>query len=197
LVGLAGIEHGIFEVLQGNVTPEGPMIEAIGPGQRFWEYGTETALTVVPSIFLSGILAICIGILVTVWAGAFVEKRHGTSILVLLSVTLWLVGGGFAPIFMTILAGLAGTRINRPVGWRGHLGGLRVFLSRLWPASMTAFVLVFVAGVEIAIFGYPLLWILDSDATYGVQLFLALIMVVLMLVAVLSALAHDAQKSGE
>jgi len=62
---------------------------------------------------------------------------------------------------------------------------------------MTAFVLVFVAGVEIAIFGYPLLWILDSDATYGVQLFLALIMVVLMLVAVLSALAHDAQKSGE
>ena len=112
LVGLAGIEHGIFEVLQGNVTPEGPMIEAIGPGQRFWEYGTETALTVVPSIFLSGILAICIGIPLTVWAGAFVERRHGTSILVLLSVTLWLVGGGFAPIFMTILAGLAGTRIN-------------------------------------------------------------------------------------
>jgi hypothetical protein len=30
LVGLAGIEHGFFELLQGNVTPSGIMIDAIG-----------------------------------------------------------------------------------------------------------------------------------------------------------------------
>jgi hypothetical protein len=35
-VGLAGIEHGIFELLQGNFTPNGLMIEAVGPSQRFW-----------------------------------------------------------------------------------------------------------------------------------------------------------------
>jgi hypothetical protein len=36
LVGLAGIEHGFFEMLQGNITPSSMMIEAIGPAQRFW-----------------------------------------------------------------------------------------------------------------------------------------------------------------
>jgi hypothetical protein len=53
LVGLAGIEHGFFELLQGNVTPSGIIIDAIGPSQRFWEYGTERALTVIP-IFCNG-----------------------------------------------------------------------------------------------------------------------------------------------
>ena len=49
LVGLAGIEHGILEVLQGNVRPEGLMIDAIGPEQRLWEYSAETALTISPT----------------------------------------------------------------------------------------------------------------------------------------------------
>ena len=49
LVGLAGVEHGIFEMFQGNVAPSDFMIEAIGPVQRFWEFGTERALTVVPN----------------------------------------------------------------------------------------------------------------------------------------------------
>jgi hypothetical protein len=31
LVGLAGIEHGFFELLQGNSTPDNIMINAIGP----------------------------------------------------------------------------------------------------------------------------------------------------------------------
>jgi hypothetical protein len=36
LVGFAGIEHGIFEALQGNIPTEGIMINAIGPDQTFW-----------------------------------------------------------------------------------------------------------------------------------------------------------------
>jgi hypothetical protein len=35
LTGIAGIEHGIFEILQGSVAPSGFVIEAIGPTQRF------------------------------------------------------------------------------------------------------------------------------------------------------------------
>jgi hypothetical protein len=66
LVGLAGVEHGIFEMLQGNVTPSGLMIDAIGPAQRFWEYGTERALTIIPNFFVTGTLAIVFGILVMV-----------------------------------------------------------------------------------------------------------------------------------
>ena len=61
LVGLAGIDHGIFEILQGNRVPSELLIAAIGPEQRFWEYGQETALTIVPNFLLSGILAVVFG----------------------------------------------------------------------------------------------------------------------------------------
>ena len=37
LVALAGVEHGTFEVLQGNMAPKDIMIDAIGPAQKSWE----------------------------------------------------------------------------------------------------------------------------------------------------------------
>jgi hypothetical protein len=196
LVGLAGVEHGFFEVLQGNVSPSDVMIEAIGPAQRFWEYGTEPALTIVTNFFVTGILAMIVGILVTVWAAAFIDRKHGAVVLLLLSVTLWLVGGGFAPIFMTLLASATATRINKPLNWwRKHLSvNLRGFLARLWLWSIISFVVVFAVGVEIAIFGYPLLWLFDASTTYSIQSTLAFIMVTLMPVSIITALAHDIQK---
>ena len=63
-MGLAGIEHGYFELLQGNNTPDNIMITAIGPSQRFWEHGTERALTIIPNFTVTGILAIVFGLLV-------------------------------------------------------------------------------------------------------------------------------------
>ena len=92
LVGLAGIEHGFFEMLQGNVTPNDIMIDAIGPAQRFWEYATEPALTIIPNFLITGILAMIFGLLVTIWAYAFIDKKYGARILFLLSIILWLVG---------------------------------------------------------------------------------------------------------
>jgi hypothetical protein len=84
LVGLARVEHGYFECLQGNVRPDGIMINAIGPSQQFWEYGTEAALTIVPSFLLSGILAMTIGFLVVIWACAFVHRKFGALTLLFL-----------------------------------------------------------------------------------------------------------------
>ena len=60
LVGLDGIDHGVFEILQGNTAPDSLMIDAIGPAQRFWEHGVETALTIVPNFLISGILSVII-----------------------------------------------------------------------------------------------------------------------------------------
>jgi hypothetical protein len=196
LVGLAGVEHGFFEVLQGNVSPSDIMIEAIGPAQRFWEYGTERALTIVPNFLVTGILAIILGLLLTVWAGAFIDRKYGALILLLMSITLWLVGGGFAPIFMSLLAAATATRINKPLKWwRAHLPvKLRGFLAKLWLWSIISFVVVFVVDVEIAIFGYPLLWLFDASTTYSIQSTLAFIMVALMPVSIITAFAHDIQK---
>ncbi|MFB0502766.1 MAG: hypothetical protein ACETWE_02945 [Candidatus Bathyarchaeia archaeon] len=199
LVGLAGIEHGFFEMLQGNVTPSGIMIDAIGPEQRFWEYGTETALTIIPNFFVTGILAVIVGLLVTIWAGYYIDKKYGARVLMLLSIILWLVGGGFAPIFMAIFAGVAATRINKPLNWwRAHLPAfIRGFLAKLRPWSIISFVVVFVIGVEIAIFGYPLLWFYSADVTFSIQYSLGYIMVGLMPVSIITAFAHDIQKQTD
>jgi len=199
LIGLAGIDHGLFEVLQGNVRPDSVMIEAIGPAQRFWQYGTETALTLIPSFLVSGILSIVIGMLVAVWALAFVHRRYGAAILLLLTVSLFLLGGGFAPIVLSILASAAATRIDKPLNWwRSHLPvTLRGFLARLWPASLVALVVLFVIAVEMAIFGYPLLWLFGADTTISVQFTLGYIMVGLMLLSILSGFAVDIQRRPE
>ncbi len=199
LVGLAGVEHGFFEMLQGNISPSGIMINAIGPAQMFWEFGTERALTIVPSFLVTGILAIIFGILVTIWAAAFIDRKYGAAVLLLLSVTLWMVGGGFAPIFMTLLASATATRINKPLKWwRVHLPvKLRGFLAKLWSWSIISFVVVFVVGVEIAIFGYPLLWLFDAATTYFIQSILGFIMVALMPVSIITAFAHDIQKQTQ
>jgi hypothetical protein len=195
LVGLAGIEHGIFEILQGNVIPEGIMIDAIGPSQRLWEYSSETALTIIPNMLLSGILAVIFGLAVTIWAAYFIDKKYGARVFMLLSIILWLVGGGFAPVLMAVFAFLAASRIDRPLNWwRSHLSdSLMGFLSKLWPYSIIVYVLSFVIGVEIAIFGYPLLWVFSADVTYGIQWALAYIMVALWPLTLLSAIAHDIQ----
>jgi hypothetical protein len=196
LVGLAGIEHGIFEILQGNVEPDGLLVDAIGPAQRFWEYSSETALTIIPNMLLSGILAIIVGIIVTIWAAYYVNRKYGARVLLLLSIILWLVGGGFAPIFMTLFAFAAASRIGRPLNWwRAHLPGfIQSFLGRLWPWSLIVYVVVFVFGVEIAIFGYPLLWIFSAEVTYSIQWALAYIMVVFWPLSILTAIAYDIEK---
>jgi len=193
LVGLAGIEHGIFEILQGDVPTGGIMIDAIGDAQRFWEGGMETALTIVPNFLWTGILAVLVGILVTVWAYAFVDRKYGASVLLLLTVTLFLVGGGFAPIFLSLLAFGAATRIGKPLNWwRERMPG-RSSLAKLWPSLLILFVVVFWTAVGIQIFGLPI----DATITMNIMVVFSLAMVILMPIAVIVAISYDAQKLSE
>jgi hypothetical protein len=130
---------------------------------------------------------------VTVWSVAFINRKHGAWVLLLLSIMLWLVGGGFAPIFMSILAFATATKINKSMKWwRAHLP--INFLAKFWPWSLMAFVLVFFISVEIAIFGYPLLWLFEAYVTYTIQSTLAFIMVGLMLISIITAFTHDIKK---
>ena len=176
LVGIAGVEHGILEVLQGNVRPNGIMVDAIGPEQKLWELATETVLTIIPSMLISGILSIILGGLVTLWAYKYVDSKNGPVVLLLLSVALFLVGGGFAPIFLTILAFIAATRINRPLRFWGSRApvALRNHIAKLWPWTLVISVVSFVIAVEIAIFGEPLLGLVGAESAYAIQFILGL-----------------------
>lgn len=101
--------HGIGEVLQGSVAPNGIMIEA-WPALRV--VVGEPAMTILPNFLLTGILAIVMGIIVTIWAGKFIEHKSGGLILILLSIAMLLVGGGIIPPLFGIAAGVIAVLLN-------------------------------------------------------------------------------------
>jgi hypothetical protein len=199
IVGLAGINHGVFEILQGNVAPDGLMIEAIGPAQRFWEYGVETALTIVPNFLATGILAVILGLVVTVWAVAFLDRRYGAWVFLLLGIALFAVGGGFGPIVTTVLATLTATRIGKPLKWWSRLVPRSVLklLAKTWRGVLIAFVVLFVISVEIAILGWPFTSFYDADTTLDILNTTAYVMLGFMVLSPLTALAHDAHLQAE
>jgi hypothetical protein len=113
-----GVLHGIGEVLQGSVAPNGIMIEA-WPALRV--VAGEPAMTLVPNFLLTGILAIVMGIIVTIWAAMFIEHKRGGLILILLSIAMLLVGGGLVPVLFGIAAGVIAAVLNYQTTKRGVL----------------------------------------------------------------------------
>jgi hypothetical protein len=190
LIGLAGVEHGIFEILQGDVPTGGLMVDAIGDAYRFWPGAAETVLTIVPNFLWTGILAVIFGISVVIWSFYFVQRKYGATIFFLLALTLFLVGGGFAPIFLTLLGAGAATRIEQPLNWwREHLPA-KESLARFWPSILILFVIVFWGAVGIQIFGLPI----AVDMIYAIMGILSILMVVLMPIVVIVGLACDMLK---
>ena len=138
--GLLGIEHGYFEILQGNARPTGLTINAIGPPcqpDAIW-HACFPALTLIPNFLITGIVAILVGLIVLIWTSRFVHRKNGGLFLLLLSLLLLPVGGGFVPLFVGISAGIAGMRIDHPPKWKPvH------FLTKPWPWALGLLVLWF------------------------------------------------------
>lgn len=135
LAGLGGITHGIGEVLQGNVVPDGIWIYSWTQGPIATNMGGEPGITIVPNLLVTGILTFIVSLIVIIWAAAFVQGKNGGRILILLSVIMLLVGGGVGPPIIGILAGIAGTGIKASsTWWRKHFSvNFRRFLATLWP----------------------------------------------------------------
>jgi hypothetical protein len=183
--GIAGIEHGYFEVLQGNVRPESLMIASMGPPcdpEKVWN-ACEPAMTLIPSFLVTGILAIIAGLAVLIWAAASIQRRNGGLVLIFLSFALLLVGGGIFPPLIAVIGGVAGTRINAPLS--REPGGVLRFLARLWPWPLVIF-LVWLLGQWIV--GYFFNDFLRENGYLSLLLIIALLPL-----SVFSAYAHDAQ----
>lgn len=181
--GIAGLEHGYFEILQGNTKPEGLMVFSMGPPcdpEAIWNR-CEPAMTIIPNFLLTGILAVILGLVILVWSLGFLQHKHGGLTLILLSVALLLFGGGLFPPLIGLIGGAAGTKINRPLS--GKLGSLTRFAAKLWPWPLVLF-LVWVFG-QFPV-GYFFNDFLQSIMWFG--LFLILVMLP---VSVYSAYAHD------
>jgi hypothetical protein len=128
LAGLAGVEHGIGEVLQGNRKPEEMVILSWPGSEAFRILAGEPAMTIVPNLLAIGILAITVSLIFLVWVTVFAQRRHGGLVLILLSIAMLLVGAGFGPPILGVIVGLTDTRINAPLRWWDtHIsGGSRV-----------------------------------------------------------------------
>lgn len=138
ILGVSGIEHGVGEVLQGNVAPPSMVFPAWPESDFFRIFNGEPAFSVVPNLLATGALAILVGALVAIWAAFFITRKSAGWVLVGLLVLQFFVGGGIAGIPAGILAGLAGTRISAPLRWwRSHLSPrvLRV-LGKAWAGSL-------------------------------------------------------------
>jgi hypothetical protein len=140
LVGLMGIEHGIGEVLQGHVAPEGVFILSWPDSKFFRILGGEPALTIVPDMFLTGVLAILFSLAYLTWVTLSVQREKSGRVLMLLAVAMLLAGGGIFPPIFGLLIGAAATCLHAPlVSWRKRLSpGAAHFLGRLWPWAFGA-----------------------------------------------------------
>lgn len=171
--GIAGIEHGYFEILQGNVQPDSIVIQSIGPPcvpEEIWN-ACEPAMTIVPNYLVTGILAVLIGLLVVVWSLFFLQRKYGGLVLILLSVALLLFGGGFFPPLIGLVAGIAGTKINKPIS-SARPGSIARFAAKLWPWPLVIF-LVWVVGQWVV--GYFFNAFMQKAMYFGVLLILTML----------------------
>lgn len=189
--GFLGAAHGFFEIRQGNVAPDGIMINAIGaPCQMnvVW-HACLPAMTIIPNFLVTGVLAIIVGLIILIWSAAFVHKKRGGVVLILLSIILLLVGGGFIPSFVGIIAGAAGTRSNALLTGRQSNRGLLRFLTKLWPWPLIAYFL-----------WIPIEWLLGyffNEFLLKQSALAFIFQIGLLLLTVLTSFAYDIQKKSD
>jgi len=130
IIGIAGLEHGVGEILQGNVPPPGIVIESWPNNEAYKVLAGEPALTLMPNMLLSGILTVLVSIILILWAVKFVDRKNGGLILILLSLVLLPIGGGFAPPLMGCIVGGFGMKMNNRLEWSTE----RTLVGRTWSA---------------------------------------------------------------
>ncbi len=185
---LAGIEHGIGELLQGNTAPAGLMILSWPDSVFFSPVGGEPAMTLIPNLLISGILTIFVSVGLLAWVLFFVQRKHGALIMVLISLALLLVGGGIFPPIFSMLIAIAGARINAPLTWwRSHPSiHSRRFMAKLWPWF-------YGAGILSILIMLPGLEILDYfwDVSDPIILIVLYCMPIFLSQAMITGFAHD------
>src|SRR5512133_1623579 len=192
LVAIAGIEHGIGEALQGSAAPSGVAILSWPGAGPFEVLGGEPAMTLVPNLLATGMLAILVSVAFLAWATLFIERSHGALVLMLLCIPLLLFGGGFGPPILGAILAAAATRINSPLAWwRSHLGcGARRTLAAVWPCLFAICLIVWLLMFP----GLVLLNLFAGVSDTDLVVVLAAGMPGFLLVTMIAGFARDAER---
>ncbi|MBN1122666.1 MAG: hypothetical protein JXJ17_16430 [Anaerolineae bacterium] len=189
--GGASIEHGIFEILQGPTRPEGIMIASMGPPcdpELVWN-ACEPAMTIIPSFLISGILSVAVGLMVLIWSLAFLNRKHGGWVLLGLSITMLLVGGGIFPPLIGIVGGVVGTGIDRQLKPPGRAAG---FFAALWPWTLIVFSIWLLAQWIVGYYFNDFI----RNSIWGILL-IPVFIIALIVLSPVAALAHDKRKENK
>ena len=144
MIGLSSINHGVFEVIQGNKPITEFFISAIGPEQQMWEHGKEGAVTLWKTYQSSGIAAIFFGLSMLLWSIIGIHKRFGPWIFLTLAIGSLLSGGGVAQIVLFSVNFNLALRIHKTAGNMSKRlsENSRNLLAGLWlPSTIAAMVL--------------------------------------------------------
>jgi hypothetical protein len=152
----SGMNHGLFEILQGNKPTDGLFILAIGEAQRLWPRGGELAFTLIPNFLITGIVSMIVGAAMVIWSIWFLPTKHGRTVFLGLFILSFLVGGGIGQAFLLIPAWAFATRMGKPLTWWRKVLPRRTwsFLSRLWIVTLVLVIVAMLITLEIGIFGY-------------------------------------------
>lgn len=197
LLALSGMNHGLFEILQGNDPTNGFFIAAIGEEHRMWVHGEEGAFTLIPNYLASGIATWVVALAIIVWSLRFLQTRHGALIFLLLFVLLFLVGGGVAQVLFFTVAYAAATRIDKPLTlWRSILTpGFRRVVAPLWKGLLVLTAVIGLVDLWLATTGY-IPGLPDDDRVLGVMVVLLLVWYVIFLFTFVAGFAYDIDGGG-
>ncbi len=182
--GVAGLEHGYYEILQGSTRPAGMMIVSMGPPcvpEEIWN-SCEPAMTIIPNFLFTGILAMLIGFSMIIWSVGFVQRKNGGLVLILLSIALLLFGGGLFPPLIGLIGGAAGTKINKPIN--RVPGNIPRLAAKLWPWPLVVLMTWLLGQFVVGYF--------FNEFLMGVMWWGLLLILTMLLLSVYTGYAHDA-----
>lgn len=191
LAGIGGLTHGVGEVLQGNVEIDGIALDSwtTGPIARYM--GGEPGISIMPTALWAGLVTLAFSAAVVAWALVGMKRRHGGTILILLSVGMLVAGGGIGPPLIGMLAGAIGRW--GPERQPSRVGRLsqrtRGFLAAAWPPLFAVGVL---NGVFLVIGSLILVYTIDFNmpALFETSFYVSAILLLAMAVA---APVYDAE----
>ncbi len=191
ITGLVGIEHALGEILQGDQAPDGVVFTSWPNSAFFRSVAGEPAMSLIPNFLTSGIATFLVSAAILLWSIRFAPRKWSGFALILLSIALLLVGGGFGPPHLGIIIGLAALKNHSGFAWtRTHVrAGILRGLSASWPA---------ICGMSLACWFMVMPGVMLLDLTFGLGEESALVYAIILaafgtlFLAILAGYARDA-----
>lgn len=193
ILGIVGIEHGIGEILQGNIKPGSLFIKSWPNDELYNILAGESAFTILPGfpIYITGIIAIFVSTLIIILAVFFLEKKYSGFIFAGLVLSLFLFGGGMAgPVLIGILLSWTSFKLNSEVQLFNKKKPIWILLKSIWkfvfPVSIISWFSLWP--------GLVLLGAADIIPDANIVYILSSISLITFILSIFSALAYDSLK---